>query len=70
MANSVDRDQTAPRGGGIRMLWVFLAYRIRKSEVFAWDRNSYLTHIISHQNDNFNVNSVCNGCIGYHIFLS
>ena len=24
-----------------------LAYQIRKSEVFAWDRNSYLTHVIS-----------------------
>ena len=25
----------------------FFAYCIRKSEVFAWDRNSYFNHIIS-----------------------
>ena len=27
-------------------VYYFLAYRVRKSEFFAWDRNSYLTHVI------------------------
>ena len=26
--------------------WLFLAYQIRKSESFTWDRNAYLTHLI------------------------
>ena len=47
----------------------FLAYRIRKSKVFAWDRNSYLTHVTSPQKENFHVNSVCIGCIGRHVTL-
>ena len=34
---------------------VFVAYWIRKSEVFAWDRNSYLTHVISPQKEIFHV---------------
>ena len=47
----------------------FLAYRIRKSEVFACDRNSYLTHVISPQKETFHVNLVCIGCIGCHATL-
>ena len=47
-----------------------LAYRIRKSEVFVWDRNSYLTCIISPQKETFHVNLVCIGCIGCHATLS
>ena len=47
-----------------------LAHRIRKSEVCAWDRNSYVTHVISHQKEIFHVNSVCIGCIGRHVTLS
>ena len=53
---------------------IILAYRIRKSEVFTWDRNSYLTHVISPMGrinkENFHVNSVCIGCIGRHVTLS
>ena len=49
---------------------LFLAHRIRKSEVFTWDRNSYLTHVISPQKEFFHVNSVCIGCIGRHETLS
>ena len=48
----------------------FFAYRKRKSEVFAWDRNSYLTHVISPQKEIFHVNAVCIGCIGRHVTLS
>ena len=46
-----------------------LAYRIRKSDVFAWDRNSYLTHVISPQKETFQVNLVCIGCTGRHATL-
>ena len=46
------------------------SYRIRKSEVFAWDKHSYLTHVISPQKETFHVYSVCNGCIGCHAIFS
>ena len=42
-----------------------LAYQIRKSKVFAWDRNSYLT-----QKRKFSSEFVCIGCIGRHATLS
>ena len=52
----------------------FLAYRIRNSEFFAWDRNSYLTHVISLmgriEKEKYHVDSVCIGCIGRHVTLS
>ena len=32
--------------------------RMRKSEIFVWDRNSYLTHVISPKKETFRVNSV------------
>ena len=48
----------------------FLAYRIRKSKFFTWNRNSYLTHFISHQKGTFHVNLACIGCIGRHAPLS
>ena len=51
-----------------------LAYRIRNSEFFAWDRNSYLTHVISPmgriEKENYHVDSVCICCIGRHVTLS
>ena len=46
---------------------IILAYQIRKSEVFAWNRNSYLTHVISPQKEFFHVNLVCIGCIGRNV---
>ena len=54
---------------GITMITCFLAFQIRKSENLAWNRNSYLTHVISLQKDNFHLNSVCTGCIGRHATL-
>ena len=52
----------------------FRAYRIRNSEFFAWDRNSYLTHVISFmgriEKENHLVDSVCIGCIERHVTLS
>ena len=51
-----------------------LAYRIRNSEFFAWERNSYLTHVISPmgriEKENYHVDSVCIGCIARHVTLS
>ena len=47
-----------------------LASRIRKSEVFAWDRNSYLTHVVSLKKENIHNNSVSTGCIGHCATMS
>ena len=59
---------------GHKLLWRsvenILAHRIRKSEVFAWDRNSYLTHVISPQKEIVHVNWVRSGCLGHHVTLS
>ena len=52
------------------LVYYILAHRIRKSKVFAWDRNFYLTHVISPLKECFHVNSVCTGCLGRHITLS
>ena len=46
----------------------FLAYQLRKSEVFAWDRNSY-PPMGEIKKETFHVNSVCIGCIGRHVTL-
>ena len=58
----------------VKLLWrFFLAYQIRKSEVFALDRNSYLTHVILPmgriKKKKVHMNLVCTGCIGCHVTL-
>ena len=53
-----------------KLRYSFLAYRIRKSEVFAWDRNSHLAHVISPKKENNHMNSVYIGCIGRRATLS
>ena len=41
-----------------------------RTEFFAWDRNSYLTHVISPmgriEKENYHVDSACIGCRGRH----
>ena len=64
MANSADPRQTT------LFSLFFLAYQIRTSQVFAWDKNSYLPHIISPKKENFHVNLVCIGCIEHLSTLS
>ena len=55
---------------------VFFAYRIRKSDVFAWDKNSYLFNVISpmgwikKRKENVHVKSVWIAYIGCHVTLS
>ena len=57
----------------LRILYLKRKYNTSLScipdKVFAWDRNSYLTHVTSPQKENFHVNSVCIGCIGRHVTL-
>ena len=46
----------------------------KEIEVFAWIRNSYVTHVILPmgriKEEHFHMNSLCIGCIGHHITLS
>ena len=49
----------------------FLAHQIRKSEIFTWDRNSYLNHLILPmvkilKKPNITCD-LCIGCIGSYI---
>ena len=48
----------------------FHIYWIRKSQVFTWDRSSYLTPVMSPKKENCHLNSVCIGCKGRRITLS
>ena len=70
VAASICLTLSPPPAINLLNLTLFLAHQIRKSEVFAWDRNSYLTHVISPQKDIVHLNSVCTGCIGHLVTLS
>ena len=70
---SINHYQSEMKVKIVKRSYCFLAYQ--KSEVFALDRNSYLTNVILpmgriKKKKKITRNSVCIGCIGRHVALS